>query len=55
MDNRAISHAKPQPGVNGAPSNLEEYVQWFNQTFRFAVAEIVTPQAGRRFIDIRYR
>lgn len=54
-DKRILSHAKPTPGESGAPSNLEQYVQWFNETFRFAKAEIVDPREGRRFVDIRYR
>lgn len=54
-DKRILSHAKPTPGEHTAPSNLDEYAEWFNRTFTFARAEVVTPQTGRRFIDVRYR
>lgn len=39
-------------GMTGAPTNLDDYVAWFNQRFTFARAEIKTGHDGRRFMDL---
>ena len=50
-----LNNLKPVPGEHGAPAALDEYADWFNASFKFARAEIITPKDGRRFIEIRYR
>jgi len=36
--NKVITYAKPTPGESGAPTGVDEYAAWFNQTFTFAKA-----------------
>lgn len=58
MTNRVQSHiqsARLVTADTGAPTNLDDYVVWFNQRFTFARAEIRTGLDGRRFMDLIYR
>lgn len=34
------------------PGTVEAYVEWFNQTFTFGHARVVTGQNGKRSVDI---
>jgi hypothetical protein len=51
---KIITSAKPTPGESGAPSGIDEYVAWFNQTFTFARALVKIDERGRKFIDLDY-
>ena len=53
--NKIITHAKPTPGVSGAPTGVDEYAAWFNQTFRFAKALVKMDGRGRKYLDLDYR
>jgi hypothetical protein len=54
-DKRIITSAKPTPGVSGAPSGVDEYAAWFNQTFRFAKALVKLDGRGKKYLDLDYR
>ena len=54
-DKRIITSAKPTPGVSGAPTGVDEYAAWFNQTFRFAKALVKLDGRGRKYLDLDYR
>lgn len=51
----SIAYAKPTPGESGAPSGIDEYAAWFNQTFTFTTAKVLVDGRGRKFIDLDYR
>ena len=51
----AAQSARLVTADTGAPTNLDDYVVWFNQRFTFARAEIRTGLDGRRFMDLIYR
>ena len=56
MTERKRNFEREEPvGLTGAPTNLDDYVVWFNQRFTFARAEIKTGHDGRRFMDLIYR
>jgi len=42
---------KPQP--DAGPRSVEAYVEWFNQTFTFATARVVTGPNGKRSVDVQ--
>lgn len=42
-------------GTTGAPTNLDDYVAWFNQRFTFAKVEIKTAYDGLRIMDLKRR
>lgn len=50
----SIAYAKPTPGESGAPTGVDEYAAWFNQTFTFAKALVKVDGRGRKFIDLDY-
>lgn len=50
----ALNRAKPTPGESGAPTGVDEYASWFNQTFTFARALVKVDERGRKFIDLDY-
>jgi hypothetical protein len=49
-----LNAAKPTPGQSGAPTGVDEYAAWFNQTFTFARALVKVDERGRKFIDLDY-
>jgi len=54
MSFEALNRAKPTPGEGGAPTGVDEYAAWFNQTFTFARALVKADERGRKFIDLDY-
>ena len=50
-----LNAAKPTPGEGGAPSGVDEYAAWFNQTFTFAKAIVKLDGRGRKYLDLDYR
>lgn len=42
-------------GLSGAPTNLDDYVAFFNQRFSFAKAEIKVGHDGRRYMDMKWK
>lgn len=50
-----LNRAKPTPGEGVAPSGIDEYAKWFNQTFTFAKAIVRIDQRGVKFLDLDYR
>jgi len=50
----SLTTAKPIPGESGAPSGVDEYAAWFNQSFTFAKALVKVDERGRKFIDLDY-
>lgn len=53
MTERNPKFQRDEPiGMTGAPTNLDDYVAWFNQRFTFARAEIKIGHDGRRFMDM---
>lgn len=54
-DKRIITSAKPTPGQSGAPTGVDEYAAWFNQTFTFAKAIVKLDGRGRKYLDLDYR
>ena len=53
-NNKIINHAKPVPGDSGAPTGIDEYAAWFNQTFTFARAKVLIDGRGRKYLDLEY-
>jgi hypothetical protein len=49
-----LNAAKPTPGQSGVPTGVDEYAEWFNQTFTFAKARVKIDERGRKFIDLEY-
>jgi hypothetical protein len=49
-----LNAARPTPGEGGAPTGVDEYAAWFNQTFTFARALVKIDERGRKFIDLDY-
>ena len=35
------------------PRTVDAYVEWFNQTFKFAKARVVTGADGKRSVDVQ--
>lgn len=56
MTNRVQSHMKTAdlPGLTGCPTQIDEYVEWFNQRFTFAKARVLRDARGIKFLDIEY-
>ena len=52
--NKIINHAKPVPGESGAPTGIDDYAAWFNQTFTFARAKVLIDGRGRKYLDLEY-
>jgi hypothetical protein len=55
MNYNTLNAAKPTPGVSGAPTGVDEYAAWFNQTFRFAKALVKLDGRGKKYLDLDYR
>lgn len=53
MTNRVIKNT--QTSTTNAPGDLDAYVTWFNQTFTFARAEIISGKDGKRMMELRHR
>jgi hypothetical protein len=49
-----LNAARPTPGEGGAPTGVDEYAAWFNQTFTFARALVKVDERGRKFLDLDY-
>jgi hypothetical protein len=49
-----LNAAKPTPGHSGAPTGVDEYAAWFNQTFTFARAIVKIDERGHKSIDLEY-
>jgi hypothetical protein len=56
MNNRVKSHLQEQElvGLTGCPTQIDEYVEWFNQRFTFAKARVLRDARGIKFLDIEY-
>lgn len=57
MNNRVQSHMKAAGPIGletGAPTQIDEYVEWFNQRFTFAKARVLRDARGIKFLDIEY-
>lgn len=52
MNYNTLNAAKPAPGEGGAPSGVDEYAAWFNQTFTFAKARVEIDGKGRKYINL---
>lgn len=50
-----LNRAKPTPGEGAAPSGVDEYAAWFNQTFTFAKAIVKLDGRGKKYLDLDYR
>jgi hypothetical protein len=50
-----LNAARPTPGEGGAPTGVDEYAAWFNQTFTFAKAIVKIDERGRKYLDLDYR
>ncbi len=47
-------NAAPLSLETGAPAQIDEYVEWFNQRFTFAKARVLRDARGIKFLDIEY-
>ena len=56
MSNDFKQRAQIQPMAleTGAPTQIDEYVEWFNQRFTFAKARVLRDARGVKFLDIEY-
>lgn len=54
MVNPLEKRAAPVSLDSGAPTQIDEYVEWFNQRFTFAKARVLRDARGVKFLDIEY-
>lgn len=47
-------NAAPLSLETGAPTQIDEYAEWFNQRFTFAKARVLRDARGVKFLDIEY-
>lgn len=41
-------------GLTGCPTNVDDYVEWFNRNFTFARARVLRDARGLKFVDLEY-
>lgn len=55
MSEKKIGFQKEElVGLTGCPTQIDEYVEWFNQRFTFAKARVLRDARGVKFLDIEY-
>lgn len=55
MNEKKIGFQKEElVGLTGCPTQIDEYVEWFNQRFTFAKARVLRDARGVKFLDIEY-
>lgn len=54
MINPLEKRSAPVSLETGAPTQIDEYVEWFNQRFTFAKARVLRDARGIKFLDIEY-
>jgi len=52
MTSNPLSRRMQDEAAPDHPRTVEAYVEWFNQTFTFGHARVVTGQNGKRSVDI---
>ena len=53
MTTNPLSRRMPLAPEPDHPRTVEAYVEWFNQTFTFATARVVTGPNGKRSVDVQ--
>lgn len=56
MNNRVKYRLKETEltGLTGCPTNVDDYVEWFNRNFTFARARVLRDARGLKFVDFEY-
>ena len=56
MNDRKIKFSKSElVTTTGAPTNIDEYVEYFNARYTFAKASIGIDHNGRKYVDLKWK